>query len=230
MSTAPPPPIRTVEVSWGPPPAPPLSSWAVGEDRRTKPLAPGGLHRPGGSRVTGTSGASPSPHLGPPGTWKTPTPPAPSTEGWVPGARPTSQLPRSHPVFQKQASQAGARGPVYTQTHTSARRPFSCQAPRHSGHPSPSSCDTSHPRPHGPYCLHLGGHITPSPLHYLSGTHPLQSCSAHCPPSQASPWDSAGRTRVKKEVGVLNSTPVFTMDHATSNHPSLKGRVTICWG
>ena len=29
---------------------------------------------------------------------------------------------------------------------------------------------------------------------------------------------------------MLNSTPVFTTDHVTSNYPSVKGRVTICWG
>lgn len=113
----------------------------------------------------------------------------------------------------------------HTRLHTA---PFSCRAPQHSGHPPPSSCATSHPRPQ--YCLHVGGHITPPPLHYLSATLPLQSCSAHCPPTQALLWDSKGRTRVIKEGGVLNSTPVFTTDHVTSDLPSLKGRVTVCWG
>lgn len=110
---------------------------------------------------------------------------------------------------------------IYRHTHLHAA-PFSCQPPRHSGHPSSSSSDTSSPRPQGPCCLHVGGHIicTPTPPPVSNAP---QSCSAHCPPTQASPWDSAGRIRVKKKVGVQNSTPIFTTDHVTSNLPSLKG-------
>ena len=228
MSTAPPPPSRTVEVSWGPHAAPPLSSWASSKDKEPSPCPQVGSTGPGAAGSLGPPGHPLLPILAHLVPWKTPAPPAPSTEGWVPGAWPTSQLPGLIQSFRNEPHRQAPAG-LCTHRHTRLHTaPFSCRAPQHSGHPPPSSCATSHPRPQ--YCLHVGGHITPPPLHYLSATLPLQSCSAHCPPTQALLWDSKGRTRVIKEGGVLNSTPVFTTDHVTSDLPSLKGRVTVCWG